>query len=579
MIGRLTNENELVDRKANFFVDYFYLYLSQLGRNIDFELETPLALTDKILYQLKNNFSNCEIAVRSYLLHPMLADEDVYLSQFQTYAPVRQLFNDWLSIEKKGGKPKKALTDNYQNWVSLISAFREELNAAMFTYSLNCIISYLVCPCPLEKHREGIKAYTRILVSECIFLGRRKEFVGSVFGRILDSDINTYPFPSHITTIEEKQSYLQNRTLQQQFSAIEDFMKLPVYKVSYYYKVFGMSLARNVKFRYNEVEFFSRGHKDLTKHRKECPYFFKGTSNFFITKVTVDYYDSETAIVDVRSQIKQELKFVTMKLDREFALDSQYNYIIENGEYIADAFSSRNFKAHESKTILEKINLNPFQALANVNSVAKGHFLSFESLYVSAHAENSVPGYWHYLETLMQDYKRENELMEKVSVIMLTGDLPTRTGIFIEEMSKAIHFFNMPFNRVTFTLQESQAMIKEILDGKVPDQLRLESYPFIQELIAYYDYKLTAKDYEKSAQYYKQILQEAYSQRNFYLHQGSSSVKSQMKLRYSFVTLIQRFRLLLIEELKENAGLEFSTLIDKLYQRGSLLLKYRASNA
>lgn len=68
-ISILTNPDKLVEEKANFFADWFHYFTSNVGQSYEFELENPLAIVDKIIYQLQNNPKHCAPYVLNYFAH------------------------------------------------------------------------------------------------------------------------------------------------------------------------------------------------------------------------------------------------------------------------------------------------------------------------------------------------------------------------------------------------------------------------------------------------------------------------------------------------------------------------------
>jgi len=570
-IAILTNPDPIVDAKANFFADYFHLFLSQLGRSIDFELENPLALIDKILFQLQHNLDNCESIARSYLTHPMLFDNDVFLSQFDCYKPAKRHFEEWIRLSPK--EQKKHFSENTASWIQVLQPLREELSQKMFGKSLQSIISFLGCPHELCEHKEDIEGNTRILLTEFIFRGLGKEYISDVFNQILSRDIEIYPFPQEVTTEQDKKDYMASRTLQQQFLAIEAILNMPSSKVDFYYKIYGASLPKEIAFDYTGVVFYSSRHENCSPLKKEHPEFFKGDSNFFIASVNVDFLYSEGAIKDAIKQIAAALKYVSVALNRNFVIDRKHNYILRNAFGTSEGWGFDSFKYKYEPKVIDKLDKSPFHFLAGVTNSAKNYFLNFEPLYINASSEENMPAYWHYLEALMQSYKKEKKLMEKVASICILRDAAVRKEVGIEFLSSSLNFMHLPRTRFGITAQEGHAMAMEIIRGIIPESVRAIDYPAIKDMVFYMDYALTAEDFRKAKDYYMRILQDAYAQRNFYLHQGSSSNKSHIKLLYSLRFLVHRFRFIVMGELKNNEEVDFSKLVENLYLRSMELLK------
>ncbi|SDG23937.1 hypothetical protein [Chitinophaga filiformis] len=101
-IFSITNDNKQVEKKANFFSEWFHLYTTNLGINHLFELENPLSLIDKIIYQLENNSLDYAFPyLKNYFSHEYFIN-DMFLDTFLTYGPVSKKVRSFCVLSKVG---------------------------------------------------------------------------------------------------------------------------------------------------------------------------------------------------------------------------------------------------------------------------------------------------------------------------------------------------------------------------------------------------------------------------------------------------------------------------------------------
>lgn len=565
-IAILNNSDPNVDAKANFFADYFHFYATVLGVTAEFELETPLSLVDKICYQLEHNIKNCGQYIRTFLLHDYLSGNKVYLKGYTSYARVEEVIYGWQSFKSKD------FIDKQREWLDAFWLFNEELSKNMFTKSLDSIINILTCGHPVTEHIEDIKVHTKILVSAYIFFGRDKAYLGEVFQFILSKDIHEFPFPKDITTDKQKEVFIAERSLEKQFRAIFDHLSAKIVDATYYYKVYGADFPAQFMLRYNNVVFYSREHVHV-KEILETDENEVIETNFFLAEVTVRYFSSALAEKEARRQIQEEVRYLTSLLKRDFIVDNQHNYFVQFDNLISPAWSSHKLMHRYEAEDLSKLKHNPHEQLRETYSLASDHVRSFEHLLVAAALDNSIPGYWHYLEAMFSVYKQEDKLKDVLSTIVLINEQEIRRSLITEQLSSMFSFMHFPRHRFAMSVQEAHTISVDLYNGKVPEAVRKLDYPLIIELLTYHDKALTAADYKAAKDYYYRLLTEGYMQRNTYIHQGKSQREAHLKLLHSFPDFIRRVRHLLFNAIRDRkSGFNFKEVVEDLLTKGSDLL-------
>lgn len=565
----LTNPNPLIEEKANFFADWFHFYTFNIGKSNEFELENPLSILEKILFQLDFNLENSYPYIFIYLSHPYLKDEN-YLKEYKAYPQLSVYLKKFFSSSKK--ERQAIIKNDTQNFASLITDLKNELNEEMFKKSLSAIISFISCSHDLEKHLNEIKAHTQILVTEYLFSGKHKNDLNYIFPKILSKDISEFPFPKNITDSEAKQHHLNQMNLKDQFNGLYDLLENSAQEINYYLHVYGTKLPNGFDFKYNETTIFSDEHKMFDNAKEEYPYFFSNQGSSFIIKVSVNYYSHEIGIEEAREKIEKELDFYSNILGKNLILDKTANYLIEKNNQFRETWNSESFNGNARPDLLENLKDNPYIFLGDYNSNAKKHLLEFEYILHSAIKQKSMPGFWHYLEVLLQVNKKEDLLQEKVAMILLLEESKLNKRIAINSLFYTLDYFTLPSGTFNLSWQELKDIQKALYKGTLPDSVRQINYPLIKEILLIHDKVISQKEYSKIKEYYKSILKEAYAQRNFYIHNARSNKKLGLKLKNSLPEMIQRFRWILFDEIKLHESIEFREMIEMLYKKALNLM-------
>lgn len=561
----LSNENPSVEVKSNFFAVYFELFVSQVGRCKDFELENPLSLVNKILFQISYNPKKCWPTVQSYLKHPFFVEEQDYMSIFTGYDQVKLLV-DQLEKEKN---TSDFIIHNVQKCINTFTTFKVSLEEKMFKNSLNTVISLFTCAHDLDHHAEDFKSHIQILASEYFFRNRDKEYISLAIPKILSRDIQEFPFPPGVTTDDEKNVYLNTRTLAQQFEGIFTFLDRPPSKIKFYYRVFGSAFDAKIDIPVDKVHFYSKDHVGLVWLRTEHPEFFETKENFFIAETEVEFFSRHNAHMVARKAIRRELSLLSVKLARDFMLDLESNVVAASGKHSQEGLTSQRRDAVFSEEFCEQQHLknNAYDTLRDFHGPAKKHIYACEHILLKAVKDGEMPGHWHWLEALMNHYMNNGGIMKKTALIVSAhSELIVRKGIVIEELMMAFSFMSYPRDKYKQSTEEAHDAAKSIMNGKIPDWVKELEDPIVQDFMRYFNYEMTAKDYIRAADYYERVLRDAYAQRNSYFHQGISDQVANVKLIYSLPILIERFRYIIFEAIRKNPDQTFEQIIDQLYQ-------------
>lgn len=576
-IASISNPDKLVEEKVNFFIDWFHYFIDNVGKNKDFELENPLSLVDKIIFQLDNGKPDNRVTyITNYFSHSFfLVDE--YLNCFDSYKEVKPFVTSFNKLPI--GKERKDLIKDSEKFRSNLLLLQKQLQDEMFKFSLNSIISYFTCTHKLSEHTADIKYHVQILVTEYLFCDRDKNDLNDVFDKIMSKELEKFPFPNSIKTKRQKNRHISNHNLKQQFEGLINLLNIPAKSANYIFRIYGADLESRISFKYNKVTFYSKDHKkfDLIKDRLASKpigkFFFQPNQNYILASVPIAIHSEEIAVSKARKEIEIELRYLCWKLDRDLLIDTTRNNLItSNFKQYAWHISSDSYHKQFNTDILPNLNDNPYHTLKKINNKAKSHLLEYEHLYINAMKYRNVPDLWHYFETLLNTKKgEEKNIREQVSSIILNNEMFMHQDRIVRKLSNVLYPHSVDYEKLQLEYSTVQRISQYLIKRKITKPLRNIQYPFIQELTLLYDKKLLIEDYIRVKNYYQSILLEAFEQRNFYIHQASANKKALIKLNYSIFQIAKRFRWALFAETKKHSSIEFPTLIERVIANGNML--------
>lgn len=558
----ISHANELVQSKVNFFANYFDFVCKNVGILDELELETHTSLIDKLIFQLSNNSQSwSKKYIHSYINHALLKSDHL-IKEFQAYSQFKSLIT----------KHKSNLV--YKDILKATKALRKELSSSYVDSILSTIISFLTCIHKLAVHRTELKYYTKLLVCEFILNGKSKNDLEDLLHKILSSDKIEFPFPTNITTDEQKDHFLSNRTFKQQFEGIKNYMYLKERTHYYLYRVGGYEVSDDFIERYNKVTFISKNHKKLKKLRNRLSKTMLA-EDFLDSYPLVAYIKIPSRAIDIASQearnlIKSELEYLNLVLSGDAYIEP-FNFL-----YSPDFNRFRfNWNKKGGKNIIDeyeivKIQDNPYKFLRNIKLISKKRLLNLEPLAIKAFSTNSNSAFWHYLEVLIQ--KDAANVINFLANILLNEAKESKKRL----IGNYIHFTFLNLNNSPSDFGIDESLYMDIrknfytIDFKVYKKYIKEN--FVHDLIGSYLHEYKKNDFTKLHEYYKSVLLESYEQRNFYIHKANEMTKAAIKLSISMAEFTKRIRWSLFRGIREYNGLKFDTILVKLEEEGKALL-------
>jgi hypothetical protein len=582
ILNRVSNENKLVEEKVNFFVDTFHHTTNNIGFLYEFELESYYSLTVKIIEKLKSDDSLRLDYLDIYLGNSLWNSIDT----IKSIAAIEKVKTDILNYRKlpntKDGKKQKLKILDSAKFQRDLHSLKSELEYKFSKILVSNLLSLFECNHSLkeEKHDEMILSNTLLLVSHYLSLGRTKDDIYNLPNKILRKDIHSFPFPNNIRTNKQREKYLANINLKEQLDAFYTTLIQPPLKNTLLIKVYGGNFPENFAYKYNKVEFLNPNSSKLDKIKEQgkqhsTDIFFQD-SDFIVACVEVNGYSLESMHDKALQNVKQELEFISMILNKELSVESSHNFILTDRRlrYRGSGMSTNSSKTIIAENDLEYLKYNPYYILRKVRGEAKNWLLSFENNWVPANRSDNIVGMWLYLEGLLSlnRYNGKPKVQEIVSSILLTNEEFTRKRLNINTLINSLNVINGGLNFFDGNIEIFRKVHRNLKKGIIVKELRVINYPFIRKLVQEIESPIKVDQLKEAKLYYNRILVETRDFRNSSLHSGLVSSQTNIKLQLALPNMIRRFRKAIFDTLLSRSDISFNFLIDDLVDQGNALL-------
>jgi uncharacterized protein YeeX (DUF496 family) len=574
IIHEVIHENPEIRKRVGFFFDYFYFAAETVGVNDFIPTDNPLSLVEKIIDQLENNLpKHVTQYVENYLSHPWLAPEHPNLKNVEEFQKLYSFINQCKTSYNKDWvrKADKAV------FLKCLRDFQTYLENNMFENSLKGIISYFKCSHDLEYHKADFVRLTNCLISEFIINNRSRKDLKNIFYRLLNKNGKEFPLPPSMSDSDDgdKNRFLANRTFDEQFFGINTIFKQAPRTGNFLFKIVNYKVPNDFLFSYNRLTLISPKHPILDKLTltveassiRDVAFL---RSSDLIGYVKLDFYSAEDASIEAVNIIKRDLRFVNTRLGINCNVEPFVYLVTDDFENIS-AFGS-NAKRDTylfSKYDFDTLNDNIYSNLADVKQVSKESMLAVEPIYIDALSSKDSSLYWIYLEALIPLDENENkQVLDTVSSLLLLN-----AQYYHREKLLRPYIDGCLFNSSHKVLGMSHKHQTRYLEanGKydIADLRKEVGNAFYLHLIDQYLTPLSALEYLSLKDHYKRILKEAYSVRNFAVHNGIQNPKVRKVLELSFTRLITRLRWVLFNGMRKNNGLPFEEIVTKLVKEAS----------
>jgi len=565
----------LLDEKVNFFVEYFEYCKEVIGAIHTLELESPLSLVEKILFQLQHNKKRQIVTYLENHFTKLNVFDKPYLNQFNGFAAIAQQIAQFNNLPKN--QRHAWLTINKSLVAKDFKTFKNELEKKMFKLSINSIIGYLKSSDSLQQVKPQIKFHTSILAAELIFNRVEKKEVSKLFNQTFSSDARTFPYPHYVASKgkERKEKYFKNRykRFETPFLAIQHFLNKSDNLNYVIFKIDNLVFPDDYEFVFDNVTFCSTSHtkmKHLAAFLDRHPGSnLKNTFNKFPYTVCIVPVKNTVRALAYRQAIRKietSLLYFNSTLNKACAID-RFNYMFSD-HLVEFGFNVSVRPSKESLTPLDvsKLTDNVYHYFNDKTFAAKGRFLDFESKFIEARKTDDLASLWDYLENLTGVHPKKEtqvEWMKQLVAGALLKDEKRHTESIVQEYLKnAIHPFNCSHKRLGITPKEQDLYISNSFNLKKSNP-KVNS-EFFSDTLRSMRSNYTKPRYKQIHDYYLSILTEAYEQRNLVTHSGVQQPKATVKLLYTFNSIVTRFRWAIFDYMEKHPTLSLHVIFEKM---------------
>jgi len=580
-IHQISHDKNLTEKKVNYFLDYFYFFVDQIGKYDGFDLENYLSLSEKILYQANYNSKRPHDYIDKYFLHSLFNDKNKYLNDYSKHKEILSLKKTLISL-KKSEKREFVQSKEFKD---ALTKFKRQIKSQLFKKSLKEIISYLKCTHDLDFHLEDLIYHTKILATSLLIHKTSKEDVLAVTKRIFSKELYEFPFPKNITSKNRaaKTRYLKNSNFDKQFQAIHNVLTEKFDAHWFLFKIDGFNSEPGFIFKYNNVSFINPNNKKFVgikknlKQKRFASDYFEG-ENFLIAVVKVSHNSAQEANNAAAKIVASELDYFNDVLGAYGVLDKQ-SYLATT-DFVNAGGRVRMSKSRSYKVRNYDIDLlsdNPYKFLSK-KSLIKKHFLKYEPYFSKAMRSGNISEYWQYLENLLSenhDDKDNNQIVRIVSTILLLNAESTQKRFLLSYIRNSISPHGINAERLGITAERQSELYRNSYPTNEGDVMELKKeikHDFLNYLFSELEIKYDKEKYNDVKKFYEQILWDAQAQRNSYIHSGTIEPNSEVSLKFLLPRLIMKFRWMIFANLEHHKSLTFQNYISQLEKEGSLLL-------
>lgn len=540
------------EMKLNLFADYYRYYVHFCGMFGQIELDNPLSITQKLIFQLEyNRDAKCVTNVMNHF-GKLNTYTNRYWKPFSDYKAVISIYKQLQKVKK----PYKYIDDNLEEILAKLSLLEKGLSRDMLRKSAEQIKTMILCDHEAEKHLEGIIFHTKIIASEVIMLRHSKQEPLDLFTEIMTRNYKLFPYPGHIKTDKEKLTYFNKKGIRQTLDAIIHFCETPQKEWSINFKIEKLVFPQDYVFNFDKTKIFAARHveKALLIARTEgdedplIRNYFNG-DDFSIAEVLAESVSYMGAYHQALKQLSYATDYMEAILKKKINTDKQNYFFTSDGCNYGYYFNNiGNNVYHINEFDRQKLDDNAYQVFKRVSSVAEQYFLEFEPAYINARKNNHIDELWHYLEILHNDGTHKKNLKADISGALVLYDKKFMVSRIKEYLRNSLHIFNSNYKNIGLTQEEQIEIVRREVDISVHAN-KIKSVFFRH---AYKEMKTRQTKYRKKVMRdaYYSLVEEAYEHRNLIAHCGKFNSRADTKLSNTFPLMVIRYRWIIFDYIK-----------------------------
>ncbi|WP_433900453.1 hypothetical protein [Sphingobacterium puteale] len=575
---RITNTNKLIEEKVNYFISSFNYFLSNAGSTVLFELESQLSLLKKIDFHLTNDKEYRLPNMDIYFKNPLF-NEEIIWNEYKEFEKTKKNIDLYNKLTEKEKKEKFSIIDS-SKFQQAVKDLIIEIEHYMPNRLHKCLMTIFQCEKSLQDHNHisQLDLLARLIISGGFYSGKTLNEIHSLMVNTFDRRY-AFPYPEHIKTLRDRKKFDQEKSLSNQILGIISIVRKDIESGIVIMRLSGGDFPDDFDFSYNGVHFLGKSHPKILKIRERVNNKFQESlfqgDNFIFICSKLTWWKRDSISQRMKLKTAEHVNFLSSVCKRELNIDITGNLFITNlrWKYIGGLWSS---KLHRElpDDILEQLKYNPFNLLAKVkDSNAKFWFLSLEPLFVNASKNSSMVDYWIYLEALFSCKQQNKRIKDITSSIILLNERQFQLDRIFHSLQYMFSLFNSSVDKSLFSHELEFKIYKMLNRRKIPKEIKTIPDEFLQALLREYKIDLDKQFYSIAKEYYYNILVEAYSHRNFYVHSGIINEDQNIKLEKILPLLCRRIRYIIIQEISKNPRLPFNILIDNLENRAKELFQ------
>ncbi|WP_347922842.1 hypothetical protein [Pontimicrobium sp. SW4] len=586
LLGKISHENEVIDKKVKLFYDYFHSFLSknEYLRLQNHPLNNHLTLFQKIDYRLNQDKleSSSKVILKKLVQNKMFNSSDEFSKKQELSIIIKK-------IRMLLSQPNISISELKEEVEKGVIYLNDSYNYESINYLDKCIhelISYLSCGCDLSVHKAQIIYYSKLISSEFIRHNFKLDELtrgDGLFNKILSKEINiepssnytytNFPLPEEIEKLRENtpefnekvEEFLSNRTFKQQFQGIVNYLQKEESPSYFIVKVANVNTREEFKNIFGEYEIFTKSYFDMIKINlpQECHENldrFSNQENIIFIKIQVKSKSKKNAKQIAFSEAENVLSYLNYPNETKGYIDkSEIIEIFE--ESISYSYTHEILRiAHDNGYILDK-SIENTRLYTQLKNLDKLYFRAFTSNLT----EDKIVNAWRYIEILAKyaNFSNDNIRIKKIPYILMCSE---------EHITKThldLLIFNLIYNNQTEV--NSTISHKEFhnISGKPIDIDFLQiktNYYFTNELIDI-SKKFTVL-FNESYNRYKTQFELLYEQRNYIIHQSEiCSIDIDSFIEF-IQNLLKRIRRSIIDYIKLTPDTNLKDAIEYLITTG-----------
>lgn len=596
----ITDESDVnLEKKENFFADYFNYLNKNLGLYSHLEFETPLSLCDKVVFQIENN-PNHMIGYLDYYLKHIFFESGGFTNRFEYYKKLRPLIDEYIEKEKVSDKKEYIDTSNF---LENLKNYIEELKTSQIEVVIELLYTMFHCQHTIEEHKDDITHLTQIIVSHLRFSDKKEKDIDKLIKSIMSQDKNDFPLPKLILSKRNGDNYdeivdafFENLDFLGQLRGIINFVENDDEWGYNLIRIFKLQLPVNKSINYGNVEILNPKNEKFDKIKTKI----RGRER--LEKVWHEFTETEGASVAVVKGLWNDERTLNKSIREVQRTVDHINNRLGLNAYL-DPFEVRwtsNFegmgyiqKYNKSSEELSKDDIgklkgdNLFELLRDNPSNAANTLKSAEKFYNRALISNDVSDYWHYLECIIPLKKSSKEKVDKqvksacASILMLN-----RKYKFHDIIAFYLYYFldgtynSSDDKRTENSFSRVESMIirrNNSWNIAFEESASFEHHPIIKELREISEERDSNDNIKNEYKYFYGIFHELYEIRNTYIHRGITNKYAERKLSLIIPKFIRTIRGEILEEVKKHKQIEMESIIENIIKESEKYCPYKVN--